>query len=86
MVEAEEEEKSFVEVKRKTIKPSATMDEVVLSRRFDQKPSLFKIDQSQNGIQDTGDIEAVESMWDKVFTSMVEKGKFITVRHNWQNE
>ena len=84
MVEAEEEEKSFVEVKRKTLKTSATVDDAVLSRRFDQKPSLFKID--QNEIQDTGDIEAVESMWDKVFTSMVEKGKFITVRHDWKNE
>ena len=52
-----------------------SVGEAEISRRFDQKPTLFKTDPSS--VADPGELEQVESMWDKVFGAMVEKGKLI---------
>ena len=43
----DEENKNLVEVKQhKSLKTAASVDETILPRRFDKKPSLFKTDQS----------------------------------------
>ena len=63
---------------RKTIAHAQSVDEQVFSRRFDQKPTLFKTDRSSD-VQDPGELEQVETMWDKVFGAMVEKGKLIAL-------
>ena len=52
------------------------MDDGGIQRRFDQKPSLFK---DPTSVADPSELENVESMWDKVFGAMVEKGKLIAL-------
>ena len=62
---------------RKTMAHAHSVGEAEISRRFDQKPTLFKTDPSS--VADPGELEQVESMWDKVFGAMVEKGKLIAL-------